>query len=638
MRKKSTRILVALVLYIIIFTIDKIVNLGSLFTGVIGILFPFGLYFVVYLLVGYDIIWKACSNVFRGQILDENFLMVIATFGAFGLVIYRGVNGLTLEGLDEACAVLLFYQVGEYLQKHATNKSRKSISHLMELRPDYANLLVNGEIKKVDPSKVNIGAEIVINPGERIPLDGIVIKGESNLDTKNLTGESLPCAVKVNDEVLSGCVNLTTQIIVKVSKAFYDSTATKILDLVESASMKKSKAENFITKFARYYTPIVIFLAVFLAICSGLILKNWGESIYRALNFLIVSCPCALIISVPLSFFIAMGAASKQGILIKGSNYLEKLNKSKIFVFDKTGTLTKGNFVITAIEPNANREEILAMAAIAEKDSNHPIARTILSAYSNRIQEGFTLTNIAGEGVIANNGKDTIYCGSAQLMQNHKIDFVPQNNIGSHVYVARNQTYLGCIVIQDEIKSEAKEVLQCLSEQSMQNVMLTGDNDNVAAQVASNLGIITYRANLLPQDKLTALEQIFDKKRSTEALCFIGDGINDAPVLARADVGISMGGLGCDAALEAADIILMHDNLRGLVTAKRLARRTMKIVHQNIFISILIKMGILALSAFGIASIWMAIFGDIGVTLLAILNSFRVGNKTIDNKKRVNSQ
>jgi len=634
MKKKLIRILVALGLFVVLFTIDKIVNLGTVFHGVAGFLFPFALYLSVYLLVGYDVIWKAVRNIFRGQFLDENFLMVVATFGAFGLAIYRGIMGQALEGFDEACAVLLFYQIGEWLQKYATGKSRDSIAHLMNLRPDYANLLVNKEITKVDPSEVTVGALIVINPGEKIPLDGVIVEGNSDLDTKSLTGESLPRTVKPNDEVLSGCVNLTTQITVRVTKAFYDSTASKILDLVENASMKKSKSENFITKFARYYTPLVIIAAVALVVLLGLLTGNWSMALYRALNFLVVSCPCALVISVPLSFFVSLGVASKNGILIKGSNYIEKLNRARIFVFDKTGTLTKGNFTITAVEPQSKREQILATAAIAEKDSSHPIARAIVAAYGKRIESGYTLTNVVGSGVIAVKGEEVIYCGNANLLQNHGIKFVPQIVSGAVVYVAHNQTYLGCIIIQDEIKPESANVLAQLTNLSVQAVMLTGDNEIAASQVANQLGVTAYKANLLPQDKVVAVEELLNQKKSTDALCFIGDGINDAPALMRADVGITMGGIGTDAALEAADVVLMHDDLYGLLSARKIARRTMRIVRQNIVFSILVKIGILALSAFGFANMWMAIFGDVGVAMLTILNAFRVNRLSNTTSKK----
>ncbi|MCQ2382298.1 MAG: cadmium-translocating P-type ATPase [Clostridia bacterium] len=627
MKKKLIRILVALCSFLIVFTIDKVVDLDSYFTGVTGFILPFILYLIIYLLVGYDVVWKAFRNVSRGQFLDENFLMVLATFGAFGLAIYRGINGQSLEGFDEACAVLLFYQIGEWLQKYASGKSRDSIAHLMDLRPDYANLLTNHEIIKVDPSEVKIGSCIVVHPGEKIPLDGIVMNGVTDLDVKSLTGESLPLNVKINDEVLSGCVNLTSQITVRVTKTYYESTSAKILDLVENAAMKKSKAENFITKFARYYTPLVIFSAVLLVIIAGLVTNDWGMSLYRALSFLVVSCPCALVISVPLTFFISLGVASKNGVLIKGSNYLEKLNQAKIFVFDKTGTLTKGNFVVTAVEPSSKRAEILRLAAIAEKNSSHPIARAIMAAYGQSISFDYTLTNVAGQGVIATNGTETIYCGSAQLLQNKKINFISQKVSGTVVYVAHNQKYVGCLIIQDEIKPETADVLNGLSNVSSQTIMLTGDNESVASNIAANLGLSAYRANLLPQDKVSVVEDLLLKKNPKEALCFIGDGINDAPSLIRADVGITMGGLGSDAALEASDIVLMRDDLHGILTAKHLAHRTMRIVRQNIIFSILIKLGILTLSAFGLANMWLAIFGDVGVALLTILNAFRVKHR-----------
>ena len=633
MKRKLVRISVALVLFLTIFTVDKIVDLASVFTGSYGFLLPFGLYLTINLLVGYDVLWKAVRNLWRGQLLDENFLMMVATFGAFGLAIYRGVTGQSLEGFDEACAVLLFYQIGEWLQKYATGKSRKSIEHLMNLRPDYANLLVGNELTKVDPETVKVGDLIVVNPGEKVPLDGVIVKGATDLDTKSLTGESLPHSVKTNDEVLSGCMNLTSQITVRVTKVFYDSTASKILDLVENAAMKKSKAENFITKFARYYTPIVILAAVLLAVITGLVFNDWGVALYRALSCLVVSCPCALVISVPLTFFIALGTASKAGVLIKGSNYLEKLNQAKVFVFDKTGTLTKGNFVITTVEPVSKRAEILRLAAIAEKDSSHPIARAIVAAYGQKIKTGYTLTNIAGGGVIATKGAETIYCGSAQLLREHRITCTVQSVTGSVVHVARNQTYLGYIVIQDEIKPEAHEVLSGLAALSARTVMLTGDNEVVAAGVANDLGLSAYRANLLPQDKVKAVESIYAEMNTKDALCFVGDGINDAPVLMRADVGISMGGIGSDAALEAADVILMHDDLRGILTTKHLAQRSMRIVRQNIWFSLLVKVGILVLSSCGVANLWMAIFGDVGVALLSILNAFRVKFSALKKRK-----
>lgn len=637
MKKRLIRILVALGLFIIIFTVDKIIHLEHVFSGVASFLFPFTLYFTVYLLIGYDVVLKAVRNILRGQFLDENFLMVLATFGAFGLAIYRGATGQSLEGFDEACAVMLFYQIGEWLQKHATCKSRNSIAHLMNLRPDYANLLVNNKITKVEPDAVKVGSLIVINPGEKVPLDGVVVKGESDLDMRSLTGESLPRMVKVNDEICSGCVNLTSQVTVRVTKLFYDSTASKILDLVENAAMKKSKAENFITKFARYYTPIVIALATLLIVVAGLVTGNWGMAFYRALNFLVVSCPCALVISVPLSFFVALGVASQHGILIKGSNYLEKFNQAKIFVFDKTGTLTQGNFTIVAVEPVNNYEQILKLAAIAEKNSNHPIARAIITAYQGELNNDYTLTNLPGQGVIATKGEETILCGNEKLLQKYKIKFEPTNQVGSVVYVALNQKYVGCLVIQDEVKPEATAVLQALKQISAQTIMLTGDQELVARKVANDLGITGYYANLFPQDKVSVVENLQVNKHSFGNICFIGDGINDAPVLMSADIGVTMGGIGSDAALEAADIVLMHDDLRGLLTAKVLAKQTMLTVRQNIIFSLLVKIGILVLSACGFANMWLAIFGDVGVALITILNALRINNfnRKFTLKKRI---
>lgn len=637
MKKKLVRILIALTLFVILFALDKVFNLNNIFIGKYSFLLPFVLYLAIYLLVGYDVIWKAVRNLFRGQFFDENFLMVLASMGAFGLAIYRGILGQALDGFDEACVVLILYQLGEWLQKYATEKSRNSIAHLMDLRPDYANLLVDGQITRVNPSEIKVGEIIIVNPGEKIPLDGIVLQGTSDLDTKSLTGESLPRVIKVDDEVFSGCVNLTSQITIRVSKTFYDSTASKILDLVENAAIKKSKSENFITKFARYYTPIVIIGALLLIVILGVVTENWGLSLYRALSFLVVSCPCALVISVPLSFFMALGVASKNGILIKGSNYIEKLNHVSMFVFDKTGTLTKGNFAIASIQPNNKSNEILALAAIAEKNSNHPIAQAIINAYGQKIPDGYVLTNVAGEGVIATKSQEKIYCGNAKLMKKYQIKFEPNANPGTVVYVAKNHDYVGCIVIQDEIKSEALEVITTLRNMAVESVMLTGDNQAVASVIAKNLGITSYQAELLPQDKVSVLEKIFEQKKLQNSLCYIGDGINDTPVLAYADVGISMGGIGSDAALEAADIILMHDDLRSIVHAKNLARFTMQIVYQNIFFSILVKLSILILSAFGLVNLWVAIFGDVGVTLLAIINAFRVNHKFKQIlKKRIN--
>ncbi len=626
-RKKLIQILTSFGLFLTLFVIDKVINLASVFDSNYSWLFPFALYLVVYFIIGYDVLWKAIRNILRGQLFDENFLMCVATLGAFALGIYRGIVGKEIEGFDEGCAVLLFYQIGEWFQTYATGKSRKSISSLMDIRPDYANIKHNGGFEQVDPSEVKVGDIIVINPGEKIPLDGVIIKGSTTLDTKAITGESIPRDVSINEEVISGCVNLTSQIEVKVSKEFYNSTVSKILDLVENASSQKSKAENFITRFAKYYTPIVVTVALFLMIVPSIITSDWATWIYRALSFLVVSCPCALVISIPLSFFMGIGAASRYGILVKGSNYLEKFNKANIFVFDKTGTLTKGNFVVSKITPKENKEEILRLVAIAEKNSNHPIAHSIISYYGKEIEEGYTLINIAGQGIVATKGKVNIYCGNEKLMQNNGIQFVEENEIGTIVYVARNKEYIGSILITDEIKEEAKQVIIGLNSMRCQTFMLTGDNDEIAKNVAYQIGLTGYKASLLPQNKVEEIDNMLKKKNSNEVLCFVGDGINDAPVLMQSDIGIAMGGVGSDAAIEASDIVLMKDDLRGILLAKKVAKKTMTIVFENIWFSLIVKFTILVLSAFGITNMWIAVFGDVGVAILAILNAMRVNSK-----------
>lgn len=626
-KKNLVRILVALGLFAVLFTVDKILVLGSVFGGGYGWLFPFALYLAVYLIIGYDVLWKAIRNIAHGQVFDENFLMCVATLGAFALAIYRGVTGQEIEGFDEACAVLLFYQVGEWFQSYATGKSRKSISKLMDIRPDYANIKRENGFEQVDPSEVKIGDVIVINPGEKVPLDGVVIKGATALDTKALTGESLPREIAEGGEVISGCVNLTSQIEVRVTKEFYDCTVSKILDLVENASSQKSKAENFITKFAKYYTPTVVIVALFLAVIPGAVTRDWSTWVYRALSFLVVSCPCALVISIPLSFFAGIGAASRYGILVKGSNYLEKFHRANTFVFDKTGTLTKGNFAVTKITPESDKEEILRLAAIAEQGSNHPIARSILSAYGKEAQGGYTLTNVAGAGVIATCGEDTILCGNEKLMEGNGIPYTAEEGLGTVVYVARKGKFVGSLLISDEIKEETKEVVGELNAMGCKTVMLTGDNEAIAGSVASKIGLTGYKASLLPQNKVEEVEKLLEEKGRGDVLCFVGDGINDAPVLMRSDVGIAMGGAGSDAAIEASDIVLMKDDLRGIPLAKRIARKTMSIVFQNIIFSIAVKVAILILSAFGIANMWVAVFGDVGVAVLAILNAMRVNSK-----------
>ena len=624
-RKNLIRIVVALAAFAAIFIADKAVGLADVFGGRYGWLFPFALYLAVYLLIGYDVLWRAVRNIAHGQVFDENFLMCIATLGAFALAIYRGAAGMEIEGFDEACAVLLFYQVGEWFQSYATGKSRKSISALMDIRPDYANVLRGEEAETVDPSEVAVGEIILVNPGEKIPLDGVVTEGASSLDTKALTGESLPRDVAEGTEVVSGSVNLTSQIKIRVEKEFYDSTVSKILDLVENASEQKSRAENFITRFAKYYTPAVVVTALLLAVIPGAVTGDWSTWIYRALSFLVVSCPCALVISVPLSFFAGIGAASKCGILVKGSNYLEKFDKAKTFVFDKTGTLTKGNFAVAAAVPEENGDEILRLAAIAERDSDHPIARSIAEKYGKKTEGGYTLTNVAGEGVVAEKGSDTILCGNEKLMERYGIACADPDATGTVVHVAHCGDYKGYLVIEDEVKPEAAGVIAELNAMGCRTIMLTGDNERVAAAVAKKTGVTEHRSSLLPQNKVGEVERLLSEKKRSEALCFVGDGINDAPVLMRSDIGIAMGGVGSDAAIEASDVVLMQDDLRGIPTAKRIARKTMAIVLQNIVFALAVKAVILVLSAFGITNMWAAVFGDVGVAVLAILNAMRAG-------------
>ena len=623
-KKNLTRILVSLAAFLIVIIIDKIVDLATVTDSKVGWLLPFCLYFAIYIVIGYDVIFKAVRNISHGQVFDENFLMGVATIGAFALGIYTGIAGKDIEGFDEACAVLLFYQVGEFFQGYATGKSRKSISSLMDIRPDYANVMHDETVEQVDPEEVAIGDIIVVNPGEKVPLDGVIIKGSSTLDTKALTGESLPREVGEGEEVISGCINMTSQLHVKVSKVFYDSTVSKILELVENASSRKSKAENFITKFAKYYTPAVVFSALLLAIIPGIITKDWYSWIYRALSFLVVSCPCALVVSIPLSFFAGIGCASRHGILVKGSNYLELLNKANTFVFDKTGTLTKGNFAVTAVTPQDNKEEVLRLAAIAEQGSSHPIARSIITCYGKEVQNDYTVTNVAGQGIIATKDDDVIYCGNEKLMVNNNISYIPQDGVGTVVYVAHGDKFVGSLLISDEIKPEAKSVVSKLNAMNCKTVMLTGDNETIAKSVAEELGLTSYKASLLPQNKVENVEQMLADKKHGDILCFVGDGINDAPVLMRSDIGIAMGGVGSDAAIEASDVVLMQDDLSGIAKAKRIAKKTMAVVMQNIVISLAVKALIMILSALGITGMWLAVIGDVGVAIVAILNAMRV--------------
>ena len=602
MNKKQKKILFRIIISLVCF-----ISLFILFEFVDSTYLKFILFLGLYLYIAYDIILKALKNLRNIRFLDENFLMIIASIGAFIIGAY-----------EEAVAVILFYQVGELFQSYAVNKSRKSISELMQLRPDYANLLIGDEIKTVDPENVKIDDVILVKPGEKIPLDGVIISGNAHLDVKSLTGESLPKEVSVDDNVLSGSININGSLKIKVTKIFEDSTVAKILDLVENATTKKAKTENFITKFARFYTPIVVVLAILLAIIGGVITTNYLEWIYRACNFLVVSCPCALVISIPLSFFAGIATASKNGILIKGGSYLEKFDDIDTFIFDKTGTLTKGSFKVDHVYPTSNCDEILKLAAIAEHKSNHPIAKSIVSAYGKDIDLDYEITEKIGYGIVAKKD-DVIYCGNKKLMDKYNIVCPNENNIGTLIYVALNNEFKGIIHVVDELKEESYNVIKELNKAKIKTIMLTGDNEETAKIVAEDLNLNGYKANLLPQDKVEVLEQYL----ATGKVCFIGDGINDSPVLMRADIGISMGVIGSDAAIEACDIVLMNDDLSNLLVAKKISKKTMRIVIQNIVFAIGIKVLVMILSALGLSNMWFAVFADVGVAIIAILNAFR---------------
>lgn len=579
------------------------------------------LFIISYIIVGGDVVKRAVKNIFKGQVFDENFLMSIATIGAFFIGEY-----------PEGVAVMLFYQVGELFQSYAVGKSRKSIASLMDIRPDYANVKKGDELVKVDPDEVQIGDIIVIKAGEKIPLDGKVIEGSSMIDTSALTGESVPRKVEVGSDILSGCININGVITVEVTKEFGESTVSKILDLVENASSKKSNSEQFITKFARYYTPVVVIIAVFLAIIPPLVIDGatFSDWIYRALAFLVVSCPCALVISIPLSFFGGIGGASKKGVLVKGSNYLEALAETEIVVFDKTGTLTKGVFNVQEIHPEGvSKEELLELTAHAESYSNHPISLSLKRAYSKEIDNERILDveEISGHGVIATVDGKKVMAGNIKLMKMMDIPYFKGELIGTIVHVAVNNKYIGYIAIADEVKEDSAQAIKELKAANIkQTVMLTGDNKSIGSKVAKELGLDKVYAELLPADKVEKLEELFSQKSKKGKLAFVGDGINDAPVLARADIGIAMGGLGSDAAIEAADVVIMTDEPSKIATAMKISKKTLKIAHQNIVFAIGIKIIVLILSAFGITTMWAAIFADVGVTIIAVLNAFRALN------------
>lgn len=579
------------------------------------------LFIISYIIVGGDVVKRAVKNIFKGQVFDENFLMSIATIGAFFIGEY-----------PEGVAVMLFYQVGELFQSYAVGKTRKSIASLMDIRPDYANVKKGDELVKVDPDEVQIGDIIVIKAGEKIPLDGKVIEGSSMIDTSALTGESIPRVVEVGSDILSGCININGVITAEVTKEFGESTVSKILDLVENASSKKSNSEQFITKFARYYTPVVVIIAIFLAIIPPLVIDGatFSDWIYRALAFLVVSCPCALVISIPLSFFGGIGGASKKGVLVKGSNYLEALAETEIVVFDKTGTLTKGVFNVQEIHPEGvSKEELLELTAHAESYSNHPISLSLKRAYSKEIDNGriSDVEEISGHGVIATVDGKKVMAGNIKLMKMMDIPYFNGELIGTIVRVAVNNKYIGYIVIADEVKEDSAQAIKELKAANIkQTVMLTGDNKSIGSKVAKELGLDKVYTELLPADKVEKLEELFSQKSKKGKLAFVGDGINDAPVLARADIGIAMGGLGSDAAIEAADVVIMTDEPSKIATTMKISKKTLKIAHQNIVFAIGIKIIVLILSAFGITTMWAAIFADVGVTIIAVLNAFRALN------------
>ena len=598
------------------------VGMGLTLFGHVSLPVELGVLIVAYIILGWDVVWQAVKNITRGQVFDEHFLMSVSTIGAFAIGEY-----------PEAVAVMLFYQVGEFFQSLAVKRSRKSISDLMDIRPDSATVKRNGVLQVVSPESVAVGEIIVVKPGEKIPLDGIVVDGESMLDTKALTGESVPRSIRKGDEALSGCINQSGLLTLKVTKSFGESTVSKITDLVENASARKAPTENFITTFARYYTPVVVGMAAVLAIIPPLVLGGgWSEWLRRGFVFLIVSCPCALVISIPLTFFGGIGAASKRGVLVKGSNYLEALNKVSVVVFDKTGTLTKGVFEVANIIPAAGyqKEQVLEYAAQAESYSNHPIAKSILATYGKPIdQKQFSgFEEISGHGISVMVQGKKVLAGNSKLMESEKIAYAACDAAGTKFYVAADGSYVGCILIADEVKPDSKCAIAELKKIGVEKtVMLTGDDERIGKSVADELGLDAYYAQLLPDQKVEKLEMLDKQKRQGSKLAFVGDGINDAPVLARADVGIAMGGLGSDAAIEAADVVLMTDEPSKLVEAIDVAKATKRIVMQNIVIALGIKSVFLVLGALGMAGMWEAVFGDVGVTIIAVLNAMRILKK-----------
>lgn len=613
-KKVLYRIIISAVLLAAIWIVSEFADMPWWLEGI--------LYLIPYFVIGYDILRKAVKGILKGQVFDENFLMAIATVGAIGLKEFR-----------EGVAVMLFYQVGELFQSCAVGKSRKNIAALMDIRPDYANVMVDGNLERVDPDDVEIGTEIIVNPGEKVPIDGVVTDGSSTLNTSALTGESVPREIACGDEIISGCINLTGVIKVRTTKEFGESTVSKILDMVENSSMKKSRSENFITRFAKYYTPIVCYSALALAILPPLVSliigvsPEWQKWVIRALTFLVISCPCALVISIPLSFFGGIGCASTNGILVKGSNYLEALASTGYIVFDKTGTLTKGVFEVNGVfaENGFGSRELLEYAAYAENASSHPISLSLKNAYGNKIDADkvSSIEEIAGHGVSAVVDGRKVYAGNLKLMNKIGVQVINEHNDGTVVYVAVDDKYAGCIVISDVIKPTTKQAIEGLKNQNIKTVMLTGDSKAVADRVAAEIGIDIVKSELLPADKVAEVEKLIENKNPKEKVAFAGDGINDAPVLSRADIGIAMGALGSDAAIEAADVVLMDDDPAKISLAMRIAIKTLRIVKENIVFALAIKLVCLVLGALGIANMWIAIFADVGVMVIAVVNATR---------------
>ena len=632
MNKKQKKMLVRIIVSAVFIIILKFIPAEGLVR--------FALYMIPYMIIGYDVLKKAWKGICNRQVFDENFLMAIATIGAIAVALYEGSASAAALGITgendytEAIAVMLFYQIGELFQSYAVGKSRRNISELMDIRPDYANIEKDGALEQVDPDEVEIGTIIVVKPGEKIPIDGTIVEGNTSLNTSALTGESLPKEASVDDEVISGCINLSGLIKIRTTKEFGESTVSKILDLVENAGSKKSKSENFISKFARYYTPVVCYGALALAILPPLVRwlfmglsPMWPVYIYRALTFLVISCPCALVISIPLSFFAGIGGASNQGVLVKGSSYLEALSEAKYVVFDKTGTMTQGVFEVNGVYENTiPKEDVIEMAAYTESFSTHPISKSLLKAYGKEVDKNriHDVQEISGHGVIAKIDEKSVAAGNEKLMKQIAVAFKPCEKTGTVVHVAIDKQYVGQIVISDILKPHAKEAISSLKRNGVKKtVMLTGDTKVVADQVAKELEIDEVYSELLPADKVSIVEQLLEKKGKKEKLAFVGDGINDAPVLSRADIGIAMGALGSDAAIESADIVLMDDDPLKISKAIKISRKCLRIVYQNIIFAIGIKLICLVLGALGIANMWLAIFADVGVMVIAVLNAIR---------------